>query len=90
VSPAGPSLTASSFYNAADFQRGFLSPCSLTTVIAPGLAPGIQGMVAATPFGPLPYVLANDKVTVGGSAAPIMSVGTSNGQEQLTSRCPAK
>jgi uncharacterized protein (TIGR03437 family) len=90
VSPAGPSLTANSFYNAADFQRGFLSPCSLTTVIAPGLAPGIQGMVSATPFGPLPYVLANDKVTVGGSAAPIMSVGTNNGQEQLTFQVPCE
>src|SRR5207248_2443258 len=29
VSPPGPTLTALGFMNAADFQRGALSPCSL-------------------------------------------------------------
>jgi uncharacterized protein (TIGR03437 family) len=75
--------------NAADFQRGALSPCSLTTVVASGLAPGIQGMVTGNFIGPLPFVLANDKLTVGGSAAPIMSVGVNPaGQQQLTFQVP--
>jgi len=89
VAPPGPTLTPLAFMNAADFQRGALSPCSLATVIAPGLAPGLQGMVVANFVGPLPYVLANDKVTVGGSAAPIMSVGrNAGGAEQLTFQVP--
>lgn len=89
VSPPGPSLTAGSFMNAADFQFGALSPCSLATIIAPGLAPGLQGMVSAGFIGPLPYLLANDKVGVGGSAAPIVSVGLNgNGREQLTFQVP--
>jgi uncharacterized protein (TIGR03437 family) len=89
VSPAGPSLTTSSFLNAADFQFGSLSPCSLATIIAPGLAPGLQGMVSGNLFGPLPYLLANDKLTVGGSAAPVFSVGMNPlGQQQLTFQVP--
>ena len=89
VAPPGPSLTAGAFMNAADFQRGALSPCSLATVIAPGLAPGLQGMVTANFVGPLQFVLANDKVTVGGSSAPLLSVGlNSGGREQLTFQVP--
>jgi uncharacterized protein (TIGR03437 family) len=89
VSPPGPVLTASSFQNGADFQTGALSPCSIATVIATGLAPGLQGMVIGATFGPLPYVVANTKVTVGGSAAPIFSVGrNASGQEQLTFQVP--
>jgi uncharacterized protein (TIGR03437 family) len=89
VAPPGPTLTAGAFMNAADFQGGALSPCSLATVIAPGLAPGLQGMVVANYVGPLPFLLANDKVTVGGSAAPILSVGLNgNGREQLTFQVP--
>jgi uncharacterized protein (TIGR03437 family) len=89
VTPPGPTLTANSFFNAADFQRGSISPCSLATIIATGLAPGLQGMVSGALFGPLPYVLAGDKVSVGGSAAPIFSVGVNSiGQEQLTFQVP--
>jgi len=90
VSPPGPSLTAASFMNAADFQRGSISPCSLATIVAPGVAPGLQGMVAGSLFGPLPYQVANDTLTVGGSSAPIFSVGlnTATNQQQLTFQVP--
>jgi uncharacterized protein (TIGR03437 family) len=89
VSPPGPVLTVNSFQNGADFQTGALSPCSIATVTATGLAPGLQGMVVGATFGPLPYVVANTKVTVGGSAAPIYSLGrNASGQEQLTFQVP--
>lgn len=92
VSPPGPTLTANAFVNAADFQRGSLSPCSLATIIAPGLAPGLQGMVVGSLFGGLPYQVANDTVTVGGLSAPIFSVGlnTATNQQQLTFQVPCE
>src|SRR5207245_10444367 len=40
VIPAGPSLAAGSILNGADFQRNAISPCSIATLVAPGLAPG--------------------------------------------------
>lgn len=89
VSPAGPTLSASSFVNAADFQVGSLSPCSLATIIAPGLAPGLQGMVTGNLFGPLPYQLANDTVSVNGIPAPLLNVGmNAAGQQQITFQVP--
>jgi len=90
VSPPGPSLTVNSFMNAADFQRGALSPCSLATIVAPGLAPGLQGMISGSLFGALPYQVANDTVSVAGGSAPIFSVGlnTATNQQQLTFQVP--
>jgi uncharacterized protein (TIGR03437 family) len=89
VSPPGPTLLTSSFLNGADFQAGSLSPCSIATIIATGLAPGLQNMVAGSVFGPLPFVVANTRLTVGGSSAPVYSVGRNvNNQEQLTFQVP--
>ena len=71
----------SSFYNGADFKAGSISPCSIATIIAPGLAPGIQGVVTpGSLFGPLPYLLASDAVSFNGTAAPIFNVANVSGQ----------
>ncbi len=93
VVPPGPQLTASSFLNGADFQVGSISPCSIATIEAAGLAPGLQTIVSgANMVGPLPYSLAGEGVTVNGSQAPIFNVGTSvnstAGQQQLTFQVP--
>ena len=89
VVPPGPTLTASSFYNGADFQAGSISPCSIATIIAPGLAPGIQGVVTSgNVFGPLPYLLASDAVSFNGTSAPIFNVANVNGQQQITVQVP--
>jgi uncharacterized protein (TIGR03437 family) len=89
VAPAGPTLAANGFMNAADFQRGSLSPCSLATLFATGIAPGLQGMVTSGLFGPPPFLLGGDRLTVGGGAAPIVAVGRNTaGQEQLTFQVP--
>ncbi|MGA9625127.1 MAG: hypothetical protein WBL65_08355 [Bryobacteraceae bacterium] len=91
VMPPGPTLTASSFYNGADFKAGSISPCSIATIIAPGLAPGIQGVVTpGSLFGPLPYLLASDAVSFNGTAAPIFNVANVSGQEQITVQVPCE
>jgi uncharacterized protein (TIGR03437 family) len=88
VIPPGPTLTSGSFYNGADFQAGSISPCSIATIKATGLAPTIQGAVAFDGVGGLPYLLAGDAVTVGGAQAPIYNVANVGGQQQLTFQVP--
>ncbi len=91
VMPPGPTLAASNFYNGADFQAGSISPCSIATIIAPGLAPGIQGVVTpGSLFGPLPYLLASDAVSFNGTSAPIFNVANVSGQQQITVQVPCE
>jgi uncharacterized protein (TIGR03437 family) len=92
VIPPGPSLTPGSFYNTGG-ARGALSPCSLATVIASGLAPGVQGTVLPpNAFGPWPTNFVSNavtyKVSFNNIPAPISSVGNVNGQEQITLQVP--
>jgi len=88
VSPPGPDINAQSFVNAADFQNGSISPCSLAAVVGSGLAPGIQGVVVPTTVGPWAYTVANDRITVGTSQAPIYAVSNVNGREQVVFQVP--
>ncbi len=88
VIPQGPTLDSNSFYNGADFQRGSISPCSIATIIAPGVAAAIQGIVAYNGVGALPYTLGNVQVTFGGAQAPIYNVANSNGRQQVTVQVP--
>jgi len=91
VRPPGPAFTSDSFYNGASLERGSISPCAVATIIAAGLAPGIQGVV--TPgqvFGPLPYLLAGDTVKFGDRSAPLFSVANVNGQESITVQVPCE
>jgi uncharacterized protein (TIGR03437 family) len=92
VIPPGPALSPNSFYNAGGLAPiSALSPCSLVTVLAKGLAPNVQGMVFnPTSFGPWATTLAADTVTVSSVAAPIFSVGNVNGAEQLTFQVPCE
>jgi uncharacterized protein (TIGR03437 family) len=94
VIPPGPTLTSDSFFNGAGFQRGSISPCGIVTIIATGLAPGVQGVVAPGMFGPLPYQMALGtagtilRVSFSNSQAPIFSVANVNNQEQVTVQVP--
>ena len=92
IIPRARSLSSGSFFNAGGATRiGALSPCSLVTVIASGLAPNVQGLVFNTnAFGPWATTLASDTVTVNNVAAPIYSVGNVNGVEQLTFQVPCE
>jgi len=88
VIPQGPSLFPSSFYNGADFQQGSLSPCSVATIIAQGVAPAIQGAVAYDGIGGLPYTLGGDTITFNGAQTPIYNVANVNGKQQITFQVP--
>ena len=89
VIPTGPSLTTGSFYNGADFQAGSLSPCSIATIIAPGVAPALQGVATGfTGVGGLPYALAGDQVMFNGAPSPIFNVANVNGMQQITFQVP--
>src|SRR5262249_24907060 len=89
VIPPGPDLQNGTIANGADFQRNAISPCSVTTITASGLAPNVQGVVNGSSIvGPLLYTVAGDKVTVNNSQAPIHYVSNINGQQQLTFQMP--
>ncbi len=88
--PAGPTVTASSFVNAASSVAG-LVPCGLGTVTGPGLAPNIQGVMSGlSPFGPLPYTLNNLSLTINGVPAPIEAVANQNGVQQVNFQTPCE
>ena len=75
----------------APISKPAISPCSIATIIAPGLAPGIQGVVTpGSLFGPLPYLLASDTVAFNGTQAPIFNVANVSGQEQITLQVPCE
>jgi uncharacterized protein (TIGR03437 family) len=89
VIPPGPSLTTSSFLNGADFQQGAISPCSVATIVAPGIASTVQGVVVpGNIVGPLPYTLASVKVSFANSPSPIYNVANVNGRQQVTVQVP--
>jgi uncharacterized protein (TIGR03437 family) len=90
VLPAGPTLTTSSFFSAAGlFRLSALSPCSLVTVMASGVAPNIQNLqLPYSSIGPWPTTLGTASVSVGGTSAPISSVGTVGGSQQITFEVP--
>jgi uncharacterized protein (TIGR03437 family) len=91
VIPQGPTLTASSFFNAAGLKQGSMSPCSLVTIVASGVAPGVQGTLnPPSLFGQLPLSLGPDKVTFNSIPAPILRVSNSGGQEQVTVQVPCE
>ena len=89
--PVGPSLTANSFFNAAGLARGSLSPCSMATITATGVAPGVQGSVdPVSLFGSLPLTLGPDRVTFNNVPAPIFRVTNSGGQESVSVQVPCE
>jgi uncharacterized protein (TIGR03437 family) len=89
VIPPGPNLQSGRILNGADFQRDAISPCSVATIQASGLAPGLQGIVPGQGIvGPLQYTVFGDKVTINSIQAPIYSVSNVNGQEQVTVQIP--
>lgn len=84
----GPQLTASSFLNGASFRPG-LVPGSITAIVGPGLAPGLQGCAGpGTVVGPMPFKVADVEVQFGSSSAPILAVCNVSGQEQVVVQAP--
>ena len=90
VIPPGPTLTTNSFFSTGGlFRLSALSPCSLVTVLASGIAPSIQNLqLPYNVFGPWPTTLGNTTVTVGGVASPIFNIGTVGSNQQITFQVP--
>jgi uncharacterized protein (TIGR03437 family) len=90
VIPPGPSLSSNSFFSVGGTSRiSALAPCSLVTVVAAGLAPNIQNLVLnSNGFGPWATTVGSDSVSVNNVFAPIASVGSVNGLEQITFQVP--
>jgi len=86
AAPAGPVVTA--IGNGAGFQVGFISPCSLATIVGTGLATGIQG--AVTSFLEPMSQMAGVSVQFGTAAAPILSVVNENNQQSVTVQVPCE
>ncbi|MEP7354273.1 MAG: hypothetical protein ABI824_13685, partial [Acidobacteriota bacterium] len=90
VRPQGPQISSNTFFNAASLAVGMV-PCSLTTVIAPGIAPTVQGVLSGVAFGPMPYGLGDvQSIYVNNVAAPIQSVANINGKQQATFQTPCE
>jgi len=85
----GPSVTVSSFVNAASGQPG-LTPCGLALVTGAGLAAGVNGIIPGNPLGigPLPFSVNNVSISVDGTPAPIQSVSNQNGLQQVNFQTP--
>jgi len=91
VLPPGPAVTANSFLNGASGQTGFISPCSLATLSAPGLAPsGASSFSPAPLFGRLPYVVNGLSISFNNVPAPIVSVSMGTTNPQVTFQVPCE
>lgn len=93
VAPPGPSLTQNGVLNGAGFYatdatHSALSPCAIGTIFAPGIAPGLQGVVASPGNAPLPYQLAGVSVSFNNSQAPLYNVANINGTQQVAFQVP--
>jgi uncharacterized protein (TIGR03437 family) len=88
--PLGPTVTSTSFTNAASGVVG-MTPCGLVTVTGKGIAPTITGVVSGvTAFGPLNYSLAGVSITANGSAVPIQAVSNLDGVERANFQAPCE
>lgn len=90
VLPPGLNLVPNMFTNAASGAVG-LVPCGLVTLVAPGLAPNVNGVVSGiSSFGPLPYTLANVSISVNNVPAPIQAVANQQGRQQVNFQVPCE
>jgi uncharacterized protein (TIGR03437 family) len=91
VTAPGPSVTVSSFVNAASGQIG-LTPCALALVTGAGLAPGVSGITLWNPLGigPFVYTLAGVTITINGTPAPLQAVSNQGGIQQVNFQTPCE
>jgi uncharacterized protein (TIGR03437 family) len=88
VKQGSPVVAVDNFVNAAGFQPGAV-PGGLVTILAPGLAPGLDGCLSSGMTGtPLPLTLGGLSVQFGRLSAPVLSVCNSGGREQVTVQAP--
>jgi uncharacterized protein (TIGR03437 family) len=93
VTGIGPTVTVSSFVNAASGQPG-LTPCGLGLVTGSGLAPGVTGISyganPSEPAFPWPTNLNGVSITINGSPAPLQAVSNQGGIQQVNFQTPCE
>lgn len=82
-----PMAPVAGFVNGASFRPGWV-PGSLGSIFGTGLMEGINGVVAAD-RAPFPTTLRGIKITVEGSDAPLISLVSQGGQDQINLQVPA-
>jgi len=87
---AGPTVTPASFTNAASGATG-MTPCGFVTVTGVGIAPTVQGVVAAESFfGAYPYALAGLSITVNNIPVPIQAVANDQFGQRANFQAPCE
>jgi len=82
-----PVATLPGFVNGASFRQGWV-PGSLGSIFGTALMEGINGAVFAD-RAPFPTTLRGIKITVEGSDAPLISLASQGGQDQINLQVPA-
>ncbi len=94
ITPPGPQVTSSSFFNGAGGQAGGVSPGDVLSIYGVGIAPTLQGCVVGSQLlGPLPILVSNVTVLFSETGyqvyGPIYSVcNLGVGQEYVTVQVP--
>ena len=87
---AGPTITSSSFTNAASGAVG-MAPCGFVTVTGTGVAPTVQGVLSAvTFFGAYPYSLGGLSITVNNVPVPIQAVANDQFGQRANFQAPCE
>ena len=89
--PPGPVVDISSFKNAASGAVGMV-PCGLVTVTGSGLAPTPGVFSGLNAFGPLPYTLGPDNVSITANNVPVplQVVANQGGVQQVNFQAPCE
>lgn len=96
VTPAGPIVSAKSFFDAATVgtsnARTGIVPCGLNSLVALGIAANVQGVVLGNPLGlgPLPYTLQGFSMTINNVPVPLLSISNVNGSQQVNFQTPCE
>ncbi len=87
VLPQAPSVVSGYFVNGADWSANSLSPCSIGAIQT---NTGLLGATGAVPTLPgFPISTNTVKITIGGAAAPILSIGSNvNNRDEIRFQVP--
>ena len=81
-----PQVSSIGFVNGASFAVGFV-PGSTGSIFGVGLMEGVDGVIQADKL-PFPLEMRGVKVFVDGTPAPILSISSNQGQEQVNIQVP--
>lgn len=96
TTPIGPTVSAANFYDAATVgspnPRTGIVPCGLGSLVAQGIASGVQGVIPGNPLGigPLGYSLSGFSMTINNVPVPLLAISNVNGVQQVNFQTPCE